>query len=629
VWHFGSWNLRGWRRVGFCVAVAVIGGSLSACAMLGLDGGQQPAADAAAEDEPVKVDAEGRPGIAYEASIQGVSDQSLLDLLRQTSQLVTLQARPPATLGGLRRRAESDLERLQTALRSEGYYAATVRYELDQAAEPAKVTVDVLPGQRYVLTAYVIRYDGSPPPPADRQPGVEELGLKPGEAARAPTIVAAQRMLLDILGRRGYPLAKVLDRRSVIDRAAASMTVTLSVDAGPRARFGTVAVDGLRDVDEDYVRRLLTWTEDEPFDAGEVESSRQALAATGLFSSIVITPGSEVDGGGKLPITVAVSEARHRSIGFGAKYSTSEGVGGSAFWEHRNLLGENEQLRLALTAAEIEQVFDASIRKPNFLRAGQAIFANTQVANRNTEAFDEQSVSGLVGVERSWGQFWRASAGVSGEYNILEDNEGEKKFRLVGLPLAGTRDTSDDLLNPTRGTKLRLSLTPYVGGGDEHLQFAKATADGAAYYAIDSAKRFVLAGRVKIGSLWGADTERVPANKRYYAGGGGSIRGFEFQSVGPLDSNNDPLGGRSLLEVNAEMRIKITESFGIVPFVDGGSVFDSTYPDFEEPTRWAGGLGFRYFTGIGPLRLDFALPINGRSGIDDRFEFYISLGQAF
>jgi translocation and assembly module TamA len=171
-------------------------------------------------------------------------------------------------------------------------------------------------------------------------------------------------------------------------------------------------------------------------------------------------------------------------------------------------------------------------------------------------------------------------------------------------------------------------VTPYTGTGDGGLLFAVGTVSGSAYRALDTDRRFVLAGRAKFGSLVGEETDDVPANKRFYAGGGGSIRGYEFQSVGPLDANNDPLGGRSLIELNAELRVRITEQIGLVPFVDGGMVFDSVYPDFEEDLRWAAGLGVRYFSAIGPLRLDIAIPLNKRE-VDDSFQFYISLGQAF
>jgi translocation and assembly module TamA len=423
-------------------------------------------------------------------------------------------------------------------------------------------------------------------------------------------------------------LAKVLDRKTVIHHDVTTMTVSLAVDAGPFARFGDTTVEGLVGVEEDYLRRLLAWSEGEPYDRDKVQKSRKALSDTGLFATVQITPGTAIDPDGQLPMTVTVEEGKHRSIGFGAGYSTGEGLEGDVFWEHRNLFGRNEDLRLGLKAAEIEQTLSAAFRKPAFLLPNQTLLVNGGVTTRNTDAFDEQSANVFGGLERRWRKNWRVTGGLSGEYSILNDDDGEDTFQIFGVPLTATRDTRDDLLNPTRGTRLAMALTPYTGRGDKNLFFGVATVDASAYYAVDEEERFVLAGRAKLGMLAGENTESVPANKRFYAGGGGSIRGFEFQSVGPLDTDNDPLGGRSLLELNAEVRIRITDAFGVVPFVDAGTVFDFSYPGFEETLRIAGGLGFRYFTGIGPLRLDFAVPINKRDR-DDAFQFYVSLGQAF
>jgi translocation and assembly module TamA len=357
-------------------------------------------------------------GVSYKATFTGVEDKVLLELLESSSQLHALTDRPPSGLTGLRRRADGDLDRLQTALRSEGFYGAEVRYDIDRGVSPIAVTIEVSTGPRYVIGDYDVSYEKSLPPATNVQPGLADLGLHVGMAGRAPTIVAAQRALLTILAQRGYPLAEVLERKVQVDHATRTMTVALKVDAGPFARFGAVIVRGLRDVDEDYARSLLTWSQGDPFDRTMVESSRAALSATGLFGSVIITPGTEVGPREELPVTVTLNEAKHRSFGFGFSYSTSEGVGGNVFWQHRNLLGRNEQLLLGLTTAEIEQVLDAELRKPNFLRRDQAFLANSVLANRNTDAFDEKSVSSFVGL---------VMAGLGGCLRRVQSSEGQNR----------------------------------------------------------------------------------------------------------------------------------------------------------------------------------------------------------
>ncbi|MGK2740468.1 autotransporter assembly complex protein TamA [Tepidicaulis sp. LMO-SS28] len=566
-------------------------------------------------------------GISYDTELTGVEKDGLAELLEDSSELIALEDRLPASLGALRRRAEGDLERLQTALRSEGYYDGEVRYMLQREKTPVLVTLEVAPGPRYMLAEYKVQYEGAPPP--SNPPTLSELGIKEEMPARAPEIVAAQAGLLRLLARRGHPLAKVIDRRAVVDHDTGKMEVTLRVNAGAFSRFGKAELSGNESVEEDYARDLIAWEEGEVYDEEKVEETRRAYAQTGLFGGIGISHGGETNAGGELPMEIDLSETAPRSIGFGAKYSTSEGPGGNASWEHRNLFGRNEQLRLDLTVTELEQVLSGQFTKPRFLRADQELIIESELANRNTDAFDEQGLSAGIAINRDWLENWEISAGLSAEYTKLKDESGESTFQLFGVPLSASRDSTDNALDPSRGSRLSFVVVPYAGmKSSEPLAFVKTTVTGSAYYAVDEEKRYILAGLVRAGSIAGEETPSVPANKRYFAGGGGSIRGYEYQKVGPLDDEGEPLGGRSLFEVKGELRTKVTENFGLVPFVDGGMVFDNEYPDFQEDLQWAGGLGFRYFTGFGPLRADIAIPINKRQG-DDDFQFYISIGQAF
>jgi translocation and assembly module TamA len=357
---------------------------------------------------------------------------------------------------------------------------------------------------------------------------------------------------------------------------------------------------------------------------------RGELLETGLFDSIQVDR-AEASQGEQTPIQMVFEERDHRSIGFGARYSTSIGPSGTAFWEHRNLLGQDENLRLELDTGLIEQRFTTTARKPRWNRDDQDLLGNFELRHKDTEGFEEYAAETGVGLEREFDDLWSGRLGGSVEALQTTDNEGTREFILFGVPTSLTRDSRDDPLDPTEGSRLSLQATPYLATLEATQPFAKASLGGATYYAFDEADRFILAGRARIGSLFGAETEQVPASKRFYAGGGGSIRGFPFEEVGPLDDQNDPLGGRSLVEMGLELRIKVTESIGIVPFVDAGQVYDTVYPDFsiDEPLRYGAGLGLRYYTAIGPVRLDVAVPLNPRETNDNDFEIYISLGQAF
>jgi translocation and assembly module TamA len=615
-------------------------GLLGGCETLFSDDGEAPPTTASGENG----EEESEPGLDYSVEILGVEDPDLKGLLEKSSQLIVLIERPPATLGGVRRRAEGDLERFDATLGSEGYYAATASFQIDEDATPETgqdaapgteddaaplvVRVSVDPGPAYKLSEVTVLYPDSLAEVSNLPRDAEGLDLEIGMRARAVAILTAQNNLILNLKNLGYPFAKITDRKTTIRHDEAVMRVAFEADPGPLAHFGAVSIAGTEEVDEDYVQALLTWQDGERYSQDAIDETRRELLRSGLFASAKVNQATEVDGEGRLPVAIDVLEARHRSVGFGAKYSTGEGVGGEAFWEHRNLLGRGERLRVTATAAQIEQQLDGAFRKPNFLQRDQALLANLAVRHANTDAFDEVSAASFAGLERPLGEDWTVTGGLANEYLVIEDDDGERTFLLFGVPGAARRDTTDNLLNPSKGTRLTLSLTPWVGTLDEGLTWLNGFTSGSAYYAIDDEARFVLAGRGKLGVIVGEDTAALPANKRFYAGGGGSVRGYEFQKVGPLDDDDDPLGGRSVVEVGAEVRARVTESVGLVPFIDGGMVYDDAYPDFSEEILWAAGLGVRYFTAIGPVRFDLAFPLNGRD-VDDSYQFYISIGQAF
>ncbi len=567
-------------------------------------------------------------GLKYEPEIKGVEDADLNDLLKSASQLFSLIDRQPATIASLERRAQDDLARLGEALRSEGYYDASLSYHLERNKQPIPVRIDVTTGPRYTLHGFTIVYETSPLLAAAAQPSLADIGIKLGMPARAPDVRTAERKAVSVLQERGYPFAKSAGLKATVDHNTHEMTVRLAIDAGPQATLGPLRISGLKSVEEDYIRRISNWHEGAVFDQRALDRVRAALNGTGLFSSVQVTKEAQLDSDGRLPVTVTVADAPHRSIGAGLRYSTDVGFGADVFWENRNFFHRNETLGLTVTAAQIEQSGKINFRKPAFLRLDQALLANAGLTNRNTDAFDQQDIAGTVSLERPLFEKWRGTAGVTASYDFLKDSDSEQQVKLFGLPLTATRATTDNPLNPTRGMLVDLAATPYVGASSEALQFLRMSGGGSTYHAIDKEARYILAGRMKLGSIIGESSATLPADKRFYAGGGGSVRGYGFQKVGPLDANRDPLGGRSLLELSGELRIRVTEKIGVVPFIDGGAVSGAPYPDFQDGMRWAGGLGLRYFTGFGPLRLDLATPINPRKD-DSVIEFYVSFGQAF
>ena len=573
-------------------------------------------------------------GVGYDVHIEGIDDGELLALLRASSQLEALADKPPATMVGLRRRAEDDIARLQTALRSEGYYDASIGMSIESEA-PVQVRLIIDSGQRYELAAYEIEYVGTAAAPDEAsRPTLPEIGIDLGMPARAPAVVAAEEALVLRLQERGYPIARVAERKTFIDRDTNQMTVRLAIDAGVPATFGPLTFRGHEAVEEAYLRKIADWPpEGTIYDRRVLRDLQRRLSDTGLFSTVNAQAAPAVADDGSLPVTISLVEREHRSIGAAAAYSTDIGPSLELFWEHRNLAGANETLRIVGNGSLIEQSGEVRFRKPAFLRNDQDMLANLNGGREDNDAYERQWVESLVALERPFLDNWRVSGGLSFSYEIIDESanigEGERSFQIFGLPLTASRDTTDDPLDPREGTRLYLALTPSTGVGSESLLFLTSVVGASAYYALDTAERFVLAGRARVGSIVGEKTNVLPASRRFYAGGGGSIRGYEYQLVGPLDNDNDPFGGTSLLELGGELRLRVTDEIGVVPFVDAGTVYDDPIPNGSETLRWAAGLGLRYFTGFGPLRLDVAFPLNPRDGVDESFQFYISFGQAF
>jgi len=578
--------------------------------------------------------------VLYRVTIEGTEPgglpDDLQDQLEASSNLVRLKDQPPATRAALGRRIQDDRDRLQGVLQSQGYYNGTITPDIKADQDPVVVDLKVDPGPTFLLSDYRITYRPADPD-ADLPHQAEDLGLELGQVAKAEGLIAAEAQVLQELGQDGYPYARVSQRRYLANRELAALSAELVVDTGPKSQFGQLDIKGLDRVEPGYLNRVVDWKPGETYDTRKLEALRRQLVGTGLFDSVVVS-GAKADNAPParsgattvdVPVEVTVAERLPRSIGAGVAYSTDQGFSANAFWENRNLFGEAEKLRLEATAGLQQQTLNATFRKPNYLKRRQALLASLDAIHKNTDAYKETSVTPFAGLERTYGDSWTVVAGPTLQFSEVEGaNEATQRYVLAGFRGNVTYDNRDDLLNPTQGVRSVLSVTPYTSIAATETQFAISSLEGSTYYKPLESDRVVLAVRGKVGSILGKSRSSVPANLRFYSGGGGSVRGYAYQSLGPLDSDNNPTGGRSVTELNLETRFKVTDTIGIVPFVDGGEVYNSVYPEIDTPLRWAVGIGLRYYTAIGPLRADFARPLDRRQS-DDPFQFYLSLGQAF
>jgi translocation and assembly module TamA len=582
--------------------------------------------------------------LEYTTELAPVEDKILEDAAKASSLLIELEAKPPEDFFGLYRRAQEDKLRIEKALRSSGYYdgEVVIRIAGRSVDEPAAtdvepdakskipVAIELHPGKLYQLRE--VRVTG-----ADALPDKLKPELAPKAPARAADIMAEQDRLLNAVLAQGYPFATIKLEPAVVDHQDRTLAVHYAVDPGQPATIGDISVKGLERVDADFVDRRLAKFRDKPYAPSEVAKLRDDLRSIGVFESVKVKPAEKLDDEGRLPVDVELVERDRRFIGFGANYSTNDGAGAKAYWGHRNLFGEAEQLRFDADVSgigendwsEINYGLSADFIKPDFLTQRQDLHSNLALVQEyDRETFDKKAATLLVGVDRRLSDTLSVSLGGEAEFSEITRDGVERNFELFGPTGAVKYDTSDDLLNPTKGVRVNLtgSAFPEVIGSSQDVFQTRAT--GSSYLDLSGAGNLVLAGRLSVASVFGGSVDELPADRLLYAGGGGSVRGYEFRSISPEDEDGDPTGGRSLVEGSVELRYRFLDDYGIVPFFDAGTVTEDTFPSFDEKLQYAAGLGLRYYSAIGPIRADVAVPLNPREE-DDPVAFYISIGQAF
>jgi translocation and assembly module TamA len=567
-------------------------------------------------------------GIRYTTVIEGLTDSTLLSEMKSLSNTFALQNRPPPSLALLLRRADEDKELFSRFLRAKGYYAAIVTVEVEGEKTPVPVVFRIDRGPSFVIGSVDFRLSRQQGVHPLKIPKPEEIGLRLHEPFTTEKVLEAQAKLLTNLKTQGYPFPKVTDRRIIADHATNSVSVTFSVDPGPFAWFGPLKIRGLESVKEQTVLSMVPWKEGEAFDLRLIDKAQRKLRGSGLFSIVRIETAREPDEQGQVPVTITLEERKHRSVSAGVSYQTDEGPGATASWENRNLLGGGEKLGLKATYSDFTLSAEGGFLKPLFLRPDQTLRLWTKIARDTPDAYTSNYIQSGLGVSRDITESLHAGASIQFKPAEVTQLGVVDRYSYFSFPLSLQYDTSNDLLDPSRGSRLGLEVAPYEDLLGPDPSFVKSTSRLIQYIPLLKAPSLVFAGALNAGVIAGADAEEIPADERLYAGGGGSIRGYPYQTVGPLVSGV-PVGGRSLVSCSLELRMKLTELFGLVGFLDGGNVYESIYPDFSEHFLWGTGAGFRYYSPVGPFRLDVAFPLDRRPQIDDTFQIYVSLGQAF
>lgn len=550
-------------------------------------------------------------------SITGDAPAALPDDIRSLAEVFTKAKDPLPDPIALEARLAADQNHVKTLLENQGYYDSVVHIDNTVAADQ-KITLQVDLGPRYQLSRYTLTGQSALPLPSP-----ETLGLKIGGPALAADLQAAETKALDQLAETGYPLAKFTATQYIVNHATQTLEANLTVDAGPKVPFGDVHFLGLERTHPQYLLNRRPWESGQVYSTTQLKAYQKALLDTDLFSSVKLTPAQSPAPDGSLPIEAVLVERKPRSYGGSAGYSTDQGAGVTAFWSHRNLWGNGEKLDVTGKGYAKNQSLKAALRTPDVPDKRTTFLISLEAFNEHSSAYNASGLKSEIGFERQMTEGWKVSAGTRLFYGNVDDNA----VIDMALPLIMTVDNTDSLLDPSSGWRATSSFTPNFALTGSQTAYATWEQRLSAYHSLTKSQSVVLAGWAHAGGVLFANTTDIPPTSRFYAGGGGSVRGYAYRSIGEKDTSGDPLGGTALLEGGGELRVRFSDTWGGVLFAEGGAISKTTVPTPSRP-QYAAGIGVRYLTSIAPLRFDVGVPLNPRNS-DSAYQIYISLGQAF
>jgi translocation and assembly module TamA len=577
----------------------------------------------------------------------GSAGDGLAGVIRGASRLIADEADPASGAAGLIAKARGDYRRILGALQTEGYYGGAISIQIagreaanlppdTRLPDPAPVTVTVEPGPEFRFQRVaIINRAPLTDDPGDQVDPPETIGYGSGEVAKAGVVLRAEALALEAWRQQGYAKAEVISRDVVADHRTRTVDVAITVAPGRRAFVGPVSVSGADRVDPTFIAEQTGLNAGDEYDPDDVKRAERRLMRLETFRSMRVEPGQSVSDTGLLPFDVLVEELPGRRFGAGASFSTVDGLGLEAYHLWRNLFGRAERLRLdakvagigfPVSTADFDYAFGGTFTKPGFPNPDTDLVAAIAAERTLLPNYIETSAGARAGFTHYFSDDLVLEGGGFYEFARFEDGFGIRDFSLVGVTGTATFDNRDEPLDATEGYYAQLNVEPFYEFFYGNPAF-RTTAEVRAYWALSADPAVVLAARAKIGALVGPSIEEAPPDRLFFAGGGGSVRGYAHRGIGVDGPGDTVTGGRYLVEGSVEARARLFGDFGAVAFLDAGAVSAGGIPGVDD-LRFGAGIGLRYFTGLGPLRLDLAFPLNGREG-DPDYALYVGIGQAF
>ena len=586
--------------------------------------------------------------LAYRAEIALTSgtDKGLLEKLQLGSTTYSNTNIPAAGSAGLIARARGDYKRLLATLYGEGYYAGAISIRIDgkEASEldlssnlpqDVLVQIDVEPGPtfRFGQTEIV---NAAPQPNEDDDLSARRAAARfsRGEPAYGGAVADAAQVELSQWRDAAHPKVAIAGQEIVADHDNNRLNARVVIDPGPEARISEVTVRGSKSVDPVFLRRMAHIDEGTPYSPAEIKRMRDRLNAMGVFKGVRVVEPETVGENGEYPLEVVVSDRKRHRFGVGASISTIDGLGLEAYWMHRNLFGRAERLRFDFSISGIGEVgsveeydyfLGASFTKPGVITPDTNLTALANIKQEFLEHYRERSTNLGIGLTHKVNEELSFGLGLGSSYSEIESDLGTDRFSVVSLTGNVEYDRRDNQTDAHNGYFLSAELEPFYEF-ERGNQAIRSMLEGRAYLSFGQDERTVLAVRAQAGTILGGVYDEMPPNKLFFTGGGGSVRGYPYQGIG-IEVDGDTLGGRSMLALSGEIRQSVTDSIGVVGFVDAGYISAEEIPT-DGDLRMGAGLGLRYFTGLGPIRFDVGVPIDPFPG-DPTYGIYVGIGQAF
>ncbi|MBS0333021.1 MAG: outer membrane protein assembly factor [Proteobacteria bacterium] len=582
-------------------------------------------------------------GLAVQAAEPKAQVQGELpgDLRAEVVRAIGDTDRPIENRFEARRRARDAAEDATAVLRSEGYYAYDIEPDVGDGDTPRPV-VKIAPGPRFHLGQARIDWQGQAPDPATVSAAQSALALPPGGPGRAAEVVAAEGRAVAAVQKRGYADAKVQPREVVVDHADQSVTPDYRIDAGALVHLDSIRLTTNGRTKEIWVKGIVPWRPGAAYDPDQVAELERRLLDTEVYQTVTVAlaPAADTGPDGLRPVIVNLDERQKRTIEAGASYDTVDGLGLDAKWTRYSLFGRADTFSVLGRVSDLDSRVQVDLSLPHWRIPQQTLALRTAAYDQNTPAYDQRGFMVSADATRRWGH--NSIFGLTGTYFTWGGSIDVSRTQELGLqtltPLgrdlitfAGLADMaldrSDDPLDPRRGWRVSGRVEPTFLTGDGSFAYLKLQSQVTGYLPFDAKGDTVLAGRLHLGSITNGTVGDIPAPQRFFAGGGGSVRGFGYQEVGPRLADNTPEGGLSLAEASVELRHRLNDTWGVVAFVDAGTVGDRSLPNFADSSIGAG-LGLRYNLGFGPIRVDLATPVTSRHG-EPPLQIYVSIGQSF